>query len=101
MSDLNCPYCDADIEVCHDDGFGYAEDRKHEMECWNCDKNFTFQTSLHYRYKANKADCLNGEKHELEKVWHAPELYPDWSRCKNCDYEKQGEFSPPTAGESK
>jgi hypothetical protein len=34
--DTNCPYCDADIEINHDDGYGYEEDRKHEQQCNNC-----------------------------------------------------------------
>lgn len=34
--DLNCPYCDKELEVCHDDGFGYEEGVKHQMECSGC-----------------------------------------------------------------
>lgn len=36
MSDLYCPYCDAGLEVCHDDGFGYEEGVAHEMCCKEC-----------------------------------------------------------------
>ncbi len=25
MKDINCPYCDAELDICHDDGFGYEE----------------------------------------------------------------------------
>lgn len=29
MSDLQCPYCEADQEVNHDDGMGYDESLRH------------------------------------------------------------------------
>ena len=38
MKDLICPYCDHEMDVCHDDGFGYAEDKAHEMDCEECKK---------------------------------------------------------------
>jgi hypothetical protein len=31
MNDIECPYCDAENEVCHDDGYGYEEGKAHEM----------------------------------------------------------------------
>ena len=58
--DLECPYCEAGNEVCHDDGQGYAEDENHEMACNSCEKNFTFQTTISFNYAPRKADCLNG-----------------------------------------
>ena len=36
MNDLECPYCDAPNEVCHDDGQGYDEGKAHEMTCADC-----------------------------------------------------------------
>jgi thiamine kinase-like enzyme len=51
MADLNCPYCDAELEVNHDDGFGYEEGVKHEMECGKCGKSFVFQTSISFYYE--------------------------------------------------
>lgn len=33
MGDMQCPYCGADQEVCHDDGAGYSEDTRHEHTC--------------------------------------------------------------------
>jgi len=59
MSDLECPYCGEEQEVCHDGGFGYEEGVMHEMQCGDCDKNFTFQTSISFYYEPYKADCLN------------------------------------------
>lgn len=96
MSDLNCPYCDASLEVCHDDGFGYGESEHHQMECSECEKTFTFQTSIHFYYEPAKADCLNGEPHQMEPVLHMPKYYPDWQRCKTCDHEVRGALTHPT-----
>ena len=67
-ADLNCPYCNADLEVCHDDGFGYEEDRDHEMECYKCDKAFTFTTSISLYYEAK---CAEGT-HDFEE-WRSLE----------------------------
>ena len=38
MSDMNCPYCNAEQDVNHDDGEGYDESQKHEHECSECGK---------------------------------------------------------------
>jgi hypothetical protein len=92
MSDLKCPYCDADCEVCHDDGFGYAEDAKHEMSCHACEKNFTFETFISFAYEAKQADCLNGGEHKLNPVIHVPRVYPDWVRCRDCEYQHRGDY---------
>jgi len=90
-SDINCPYCDAGQEINHDDGYGYSEDKKHEQQCGNCDKHFTYTTSISFYYEAEKADCLNGEPHKLEPVCSsARDIYPDWVRCTDCDYEYMG-----------
>lgn len=87
MSDINCPYCDAELEVCHDDGQGYSEDYN-EMECYNCDNTFIFTTSISYYYKAEKADCLNeGGKHVFELTCTYPREYSKM-RCKTCNLEK-------------
>ena len=62
--DMECPYCGAGQNACHDDGFGYDEDVRHEHECSECGKNFVFTTMVSYHYEAFQADCLNGEPHE-------------------------------------
>jgi len=64
MSDLECPYCGAENEVCHDDGFGLVEDVTHEMECHQCEKNFAFHTTIHLHFRPSRADCLNGADHK-------------------------------------
>lgn len=94
MYDIECPYCNAELEVNHDDGFGYDEDVDYEMQCSKCDKYFTFTTSIHYYYHPKKADCLNGSEHNLEPVTHFPKRWPDWKRCRDCSYEERGKPIP-------
>jgi glutaredoxin len=33
MSDVQCPYCNADIDIDHDDGYGYEEDKTFMQTC--------------------------------------------------------------------
>lgn len=86
MSDINCPYCDTELEVCHDDGQGYNEDYN-EMQCDNCNKTFTFTASVSYYYEAEKADCLNDSEHVFELTHTAPREFSKM-RCKTCNKEK-------------
>lgn len=83
MEDVNCPYCGHGQEINHDDGYGYAEDRKHEQTCWACDKTFAFTTSISFSYKAEKADCLNGGEHRYEPTMTAPRRYTEME-CLDC-----------------
>ena len=87
MTDMQCPYCNADQTVCHDDGAGYDEGRKHEHTCRACDKTFVFETTISFHYSASKADCLNDAPHELAltKTW--PKKYSRMA-CKHCDFER-------------
>lgn len=87
MSDINCPYCDAEIEINHDDGAGYAEDEIHEQRCDECDKMFVFTTSIHFSYSPSKADCLNDGEHRYKRTTTFP---PEFARmrCEDCGDEK-------------
>jgi hypothetical protein len=85
--DVECPYCSADIEICHDDGAGYSEDVRHEQLCWKCDKTFVFTTSISYYYEAEKADCLNDGQHDLEMSCTTPRRRSRM-RCQTCDFER-------------
>ena len=44
MSDTNCPYCDAEVEINHDDGYGYDEGETHQQTCRKCDTAITYMT---------------------------------------------------------
>jgi hypothetical protein len=92
--DVHCPYCNSGQEINHDDGYGYSEGCNHHQECGDCGKTFTYQTSISFYYEAEKADCLNGEPHNLEPVTHYPLVWPEWVRCKTCDYENRGKYQP-------
>ena len=52
MSDCKCPYCGNDVEICHDDGYGYAEEETHQQGCPHCEKTFAFTTMIHFTYSA-------------------------------------------------
>lgn len=85
--DVNCPYCGAGQEICHDDGRGYEEDRNHEQECGECEKIFVFNTHISFSYTAQKADCLNGSEHKYKPTGTYPCEYTRM-RCIDCDHER-------------
>jgi len=87
MRDVECPYCGADVEINHDDGYGYEESELHQQECRKCGKTFAFTTAISVDHEAFKADCLNGDEHQYEKTKTWP---PEFAklRCKTCGDEK-------------
>jgi|GEM_PF-753725 len=88
MSDMNCPYCEAECEVCHDDGHGYSEDTRHEHECHSCGKMFVFETVITFDYHPIPADCLNTGDHEWEPSFTYPIEYTK-GVCKHCHKERK------------
>jgi glutaredoxin len=92
MEDVSCPYCGYDQDIDHDDGYGYAENVVHNQECVDCEKTFTFTTSISYDYEVEKAPCLNGEEHNWKSVNHFPPVFPEWKRCTCCDEEIRGKY---------
>lgn len=88
MNDMECPYCEAEQEVCHDDGQGYAEDERHEHQCSECEKTFVFTTSISYDYYPEKADCLNGGEHSLKMSETCPQEYSKMY-CEDCDFKRK------------
>jgi hypothetical protein len=86
--DINCPYCDAELDINHDDGFGYEENVKHQMECSHCEKQFVFSTSISFDYKPEKADCLNGKNHKYELSHTCPKEFSKMV-CSDCDDERE------------
>lgn len=86
--DIECPYCGAGQDICHDDGQGYAEGERHEQECSECEKTFVFTTSISFYYEAEKADCLNGAPHKLEMSRTYPRQYSQME-CKDCDFRRK------------
>lgn len=88
MSSISCPYCEKIQEVCHDDGFGYDEDVRHEMRCVSCEKKFVFQTTISITYEEFKADCLNGSSHRLQYTFTRPIEYTRMM-CQDCSYSRK------------
>ena len=85
MNDANCPYCEKDIEICHEDGYGYEEGEVYEQECCECCKIFGYTTMVTYSYKEFKLPCSNGEPHDLVDIVGSPkEFFVGKKRCKNC-----------------
>lgn len=84
MEDIECPYCEKWQEINHDDGFGYEEGVKHEQQCSDCRKHFTFTTSISYYYEAEKADCLNGSEHDFRPTKTYPKEYTKME-CSMCE----------------
>lgn len=70
--DIKCPYCEKELDINHDDGFGYEEGVKHKMECTHCEKSFVFETSISFYYEPEKADCLNNDKHDYKITTTCP-----------------------------
>jgi hypothetical protein len=86
--DVQCPYCDANQEICHDDGYGYEEDRIHQQEC-DCGKTFAYTTSISFYYESFLAPCMNGGEHKWEKIVGVQkEFFKDKYRCEYCEEEK-------------
>ena len=82
--DLECPYCEKGLDINHDDGFGYEEGVTHQMDCEHCGKSFVFTTSILYLFEPEKADCLNGGKHDYQLSHTAPREFSTM-RCSMCD----------------
>lgn len=88
MSDEKCPYCEADVEINHDDGYGYNEGETHMQECGACGKTFSYTTTISFSYDLEKAPCQNGEPHSLKDIVRFPkEFAVGVKRCEWCDDE--------------
>ena len=88
MKDLECPYCNQELDVCHDDGENFDESENHEMQCKFCEKNFIFRTSIVYYYYPEKADCLNGSPHDFKPTKTFPKFLTKM-RCSICGTKRE------------
>jgi len=85
-NDIECPYCDAEQEIEHDDGIGYEEDTAHTQECGECGKTFVYYTSVSFYYKPYKAPCQNGEDHDWKvNTGHPGGYLSNFHTCSYCD----------------
>lgn len=86
MNDIKCPYCNEELEIDHDDGYGYSEDEVFEQECGKCGMNFIYTTSILFSYCPEKAPCLNGEPHSWKDIVGVPPGYQkNKHHCSCCD----------------
>ena len=88
MYDINCPYCDAELEINHDDWVWFEQDELHQQQCSECEKNFIFTTSIMYLYSSEKADCLNDIEHDYKLSKSYPKQFSKM-RCTMCGYERR------------
>lgn len=79
MSDVKCPYCKAEQEINHDDGYGYEDGIEYSQNCTDCGKEFKFYASFSINY-----EVLCSGEHNLEQspVKGCEELW----NCSNCDH---------------
>ena len=87
MSDVECPYCGAEQEINHDDGYGMDEDGQYEQECGECEKTFSYTTSFLVLHEAKRADCLNGAPHKYKPTRTYPKRYTKME-CEDCGYRR-------------
>lgn len=85
---VNCPYCEAEQEINHDDGYGYEEDQIHEQQCVACEKYFTYCTYISFSYDVAKADCLNGSPHKYKATNTYPIEYTKME-CEMCGCKRE------------
>lgn len=97
MADTECPYCGAEQEINHDDGYGYEEDELHEQQCSECEKQFVYTTAISFHHHASKADCLNGSPHDYKKTSTYPPEYAKL-RCSMCGDEQPLTYNAKLSG---
>ena len=86
--DLICPYCEKELDINHDDGFGYEEEVKHEIQCPHCQKKFVFETSVSFYFESEKADCLNDGKHDYKITHTHPQEFSEM-KCSICGLRRE------------
>ena len=83
MNDVTCPYCKADQEINHDDGYGYEDGVEYEQDCGECSETFKFTTCITFSYNV---ECQEND-HDMEPFG---DKWPGVFECTKCDfYEKR------------
>jgi len=76
-NELVCPYCG------HEFSDSWEREDRGEFECYECDKNFSFDTDVTRLYSSERDCQLNGQEHEWEDTRELSR--GTWQKCKNCD----------------
>lgn len=87
MTDIECPYCEVEQEICHDDGYGLAEDEVYEQECGICEQVFAYTTTIHLHHEARRAPCLNGAPHRYRPTTTVPREFTKME-CEDCGHRR-------------
>ncbi len=85
MREAECPYCKEDVEINHDDGYGYEEGQTYQQQCGSCEKTFVYYTSIHFSYNEYEAPCLNDGEHNWTEI---VSTLKGRERCSYCDEER-------------
>lgn len=83
MNDIECPYCGAEQEINHDDGYGYEEDQIFQQECSECEKSYAYTTAIILHHTATKAECLNDGNHKYAQTHTFPKEFTEME-CPDC-----------------
>jgi endogenous inhibitor of DNA gyrase (YacG/DUF329 family) len=87
MRDVNCPYCGKEIDINHDDGYGYQENIIYQEWCSSCQKYFGYTTTVTFSYDVHKAECMNDGNHEWQMTDTTPQYFTVME-CPNCGIER-------------
>lgn len=82
---IECPYCGSELddpEDCHE------TNKTYQHQCEHCEKYFVFILDYTVNYYPDKADCLNGSGHDLQRIHGWPRIFfAGKRRCSMCDEE--------------
>lgn len=91
MSDVNCPYCGAPVEI---GDMGQDENEIYDYKCPKCEKIFAYTVTYSIDCYAHKADCLNGADHNFKPYPTYPAYFPERKICKDCGHVDNGPYDP-------
>ena len=85
--EIECPYCEHAYDLCHDDGAFYEDGKREEEECPNCSKLYLVNSSMHWSYEGEKAECLNDGNHMWVNCYSESNIknYPALANKQECE----------------
>lgn len=55
-NEVTCPYCNYENEIDTSDGEGCEDGVTYELECYECEREFTYVTSISVHYRSIKKE---------------------------------------------
>jgi len=86
--EVDCPYCEKELDIDSSESSVYDEGVKHQHECPHCEKSFVFETYVSFHFEPAKADCLNDGKHDYQMTATTPIEYSEME-CKMCGSSRE------------